>query len=113
MATQVAAFQRIQVHCHGSPRLVYGDEEYKNTDFINFCKRISFEFVALAANNHREMELFEGTNRILKSYFYRVRSEDHRSSVAEILAEATFGKIYAWATNGRPHSSFRTAVAQI
>ncbi len=92
MSEQLAAFQRIQVLRHGNPQRIYGDREYLNRDFTSMCSGISAEFIPVAANDHEANGTIERANRTLRNFFMRTRAENQKSSIGDILAEATFGK---------------------
>ncbi len=92
MSQQVSEFMRIQPHRHGNPEVIYGDREYLNLDFKNMCNDISARFVPLAANDHEANGTVERANRTLRNFFRRIRAENQKSAVADILSEATYGK---------------------
>lgn len=56
------------------------------------CKNIGIEFVASTANDHEANGLIESANRVLLSFFRRLRAFDQQSSINNILVEATYGK---------------------
>ncbi len=56
------------------------------------CSGISAQFFPVAANDHEANGTIERANRTLRNFFMRIRAENQKSSVGEILAEATFGK---------------------
>ena len=100
MEKQISVFQNIQVLRHGPPLSVQGDNEYNNSQFKSFFQRFGGNFTPIAANDHQSNGAVEGANRILKSYFQRIRSMDQKSCVQTILLEALFGKNICVGTKG-------------
>eukprot|EP00171_Calliarthron_tuberculosum_P004551 IDg4551t1 len=86
------AFKRIQVLRHGAPLTVQADNQFNKDEFINYLKDIGAKFIASAANDHEANGAIESANRILKTHFRRIRSSDHRSSLPDLLSEATYAK---------------------
>lgn len=56
------------------------------------CEEISANLILLAENDHEANGAVESGNRTLRNFYRRVRAEDHKSDVADSLAEATYGK---------------------
>eukprot|EP00171_Calliarthron_tuberculosum_P022319 IDg22319t1 len=89
---QVAAFKRIQIYQHGAPLRIHADNQYDKGEFAALCKELSIEFVPSAANDHESNGAIESANRVLRSFFRRLRAIDHQAPIIDILAEATYGK---------------------
>eukprot|EP00171_Calliarthron_tuberculosum_P014136 IDg14136t1 len=89
---QIAAFKRIQIFRHGAPKRIHADNQYNKDEFLRLCNEIGAEFISSAANDHESNGAIESANRILRTYFRRLRAVDAKSSVRELLAEATYGK---------------------
>eukprot|EP00171_Calliarthron_tuberculosum_P023568 IDg23568t1 len=89
---QVTAFKRIQIYRHGAPLRIHGDGQYGKGEFLDLCEEIGAKFVLSAANDHEASGAIESANRMLRSYYRRIRAIDQRSPMSEILAEAVYGK---------------------
>eukprot|EP00171_Calliarthron_tuberculosum_P018277 IDg18277t1 len=89
---QIRVLRRIWINRHGAPLKIYGDNEYNKAEFLALCELIGAEFIPIAANDHEANGSIESANRTLRSYCRRLRSEDQKSSLADIVNEATFGK---------------------
>eukprot|EP00171_Calliarthron_tuberculosum_P001417 IDg1417t1 len=72
---QVKIFRKIQVLRHGPPFKIYGDNEYNKPVFLAFCDEIGAQFVPIPANDHEANGAVESANRILRSYFRRIRGK--------------------------------------
>ena len=89
---QAEVFTRIQIHRHGTPRVVTADNEYNKGAFKRMLDNFDIAFSPIAANDHEANGQVERGNRTLRSFFRRVRSEMPQASVSEILSGALFGK---------------------
>ena len=89
---QVKLFKSIYTLRHGAPKIIYADNEFKNSAFEAFCHTNDIELISIAANAHESNGSIERANRTLRTIFNRIRSFNQKSPLSEIVSEATFGK---------------------
>lgn len=89
---QLATFLDIWIYRHGIPLTIHADREYFKGVFYSFCSENGITLAEHAANDHEANGTVERANRTLKSFFRRIRSDKPKSSVSEILREATYAK---------------------
>lgn len=89
---QIRVFRAIQLHRHGPPLTITGDQEYNKVEIKSFCNEIGAQLVPTSANDHEANGSVESANRIVRSYFNRLRSVDKKTSAIDLASEATYGK---------------------
>ncbi len=92
LSEQAAAFLRVQVYRHGAPARLYSDREYCKGAFREMCESIDIDMKPAAANDHEGNGTIESANATLRNYFNRIRAANKKATVADVLAEATYGK---------------------
>lgn len=88
---QVAAFAKIWIYRHRVPKKIHADREYFRGEFVQFCKDNEINLVEISANDHQANGV-ERANRMLRSFFRRIRAEKPKLAVSTILAKATVAK---------------------
>eukprot|EP00171_Calliarthron_tuberculosum_P004981 IDg4981t1 len=87
----------LQLH-HGSKTQMINwiksadNNQFNKNEFINYLRDIGAFFVPSAANDHEANGAVESANRILRTQFRRIRALDHRSTLSDVHAEATYAK---------------------
>jgi len=89
---QIRVFINSQIHRHGTPTKIYGDNEYNKKEFLQFCASIRATFAPIPAYDHEANGAIESANRTLRSYFNRLRALDKKETVSNLVSEATYGK---------------------
>ncbi len=92
ISEQIDLFKRMWVFRYGAPLRLYGDQEYNKEAFKSMCRQIGTTFIPIAANDHEANGSVESANKVLRSYFNRMRAADRKSPLTLVLAEATHGK---------------------
>lgn len=89
---QAETFLRIQVYRHGKPKIVHCDNEFSKEDFRNFCENLGIKLPPISTNDYEANGSIASSNRVLRMFYRRLRSDNRKGTLSDIFAEATFGK---------------------
>eukprot|EP00171_Calliarthron_tuberculosum_P004750 IDg4750t1 len=71
---------------------IYADREYFKGEFKSLCDGLGIDLIDLVSNDHEANGSVECTNKIFRIFSRRIRADDQKSSVSEILSEAIYRK---------------------
>lgn len=89
---QIEVLERIQLHRHGLPEVIRGDQEFNKAPFIQFCSSKDIRFVSVAANHHEGNAIVERANRSIREHLRKLALAEPRTSLVDLVSAATFHK---------------------